>query len=71
MSRAEFYRAEANRCHLVALSCRDPEETRRWREVAQGNQDIAEQFERLNKSVRGTVSSWRDVPTAPSSQRGP
>jgi hypothetical protein len=69
MSRAEFYRAEANRCHLVALSCRDPEEARRWREIAQGHQDIAESFERMNQMVRGSASPYRAGRAAPPPQR--
>jgi ferric-dicitrate binding protein FerR (iron transport regulator) len=69
MSRAEFYRGEVNRCRMAAVTCRDPEEARRWRDLAQGHQEVAESFERMNKLARGTPSAHREAPTPAPSQR--
>jgi ferric-dicitrate binding protein FerR (iron transport regulator) len=69
MSRAEFYRAEVNRCRMAAVTSRDPEEARRWRDLAQGHQEVAESFERMNQLARGTPSVRRETPAAAPSQR--
>ena len=60
MSRAEFYRAEASRCHASAMTCREPEAARRWREIAQGYQDVADRFDGMNRLVRGESAAYRE-----------
>ena len=49
---------------MAAVTCRDSEEAHRWRDLAQGHQDVAERFERLNQLVRGDAAAYRDAPSA-------
>jgi hypothetical protein len=59
MSRAEYYRSEASRCHMAAVTCRDPEEAARWRDLSQGYQDVAALFESLNRLAHGETTLHR------------
>jgi hypothetical protein len=53
MERANYYRAEADRCRGLAATCRDPIGAERWKQIAKEYVDLAEAFERLHASVHG------------------
>lgn len=62
MLNAEFYRAEAERCHRLAEGSKDPEEATRWRALSRDYHALADELEAAKPpTVLGTSTQQRPV----------
>jgi hypothetical protein len=49
---ASTYRAEADRCRQLAITCRDAEAAQRWRALVQEYEELAKAFDQIHSRIQ-------------------
>ncbi len=49
---ASTYRAEAERCRQLAITCRDTEAAQRWRALTQEYEELAKAFDSIDRRIQ-------------------